>query len=147
MKTVTRSLRQRLQTKLGINSGIVREKKKNKLHFQLCIKLRYPRDTKCGKPGFIGSGIYWATCFPYLKILFYSKKKKNIKRKKALFKTFKGDGQIWIRSRKISSLISFLLYWVKSRVNSLKSVIMIMKATQSVFQFNWILQQPMNKHS
>lgn len=35
-----------------------RKKKKNKLHFQLCIKLRYPRDTKCGKPGFIGSGIY-----------------------------------------------------------------------------------------
>lgn len=54
-----------------------------------------------------------------------------------------GDGEIW----KISSCISFLWYQVKPRANPLKSVPGMTEAMQSIFQFNWILQQPMNKHS
>lgn len=145
MKTVTRRLRQRLQTKLGINSGIVR--KKNNFIFSSASNSDIHETQSVGSQALLVLVFIELLVFLSSKYYFILRKKKTIKRKKALFKTFKGDGQIWIRSRKISSLISFLLYWVKSRVNSLKSVIMIMKATQSVFQFNWILQQPMNKHS
>lgn len=127
-------LRERLDTKLGTKNT----------HFQLYTKPRHPQDTAVGD-----TRLYWFwyllsyLCFLAQNIILCFKKKGENKKKKNTSKTVQGDGEIW----KISSCISFLWYQVKPRANPLKSVPGMTEAMQSIFQFNWILQQPMNKHS